>query len=163
MIWGNKAAIFGTVTVLSLAGCSREPAVTNNGLQPSSATYAAPAPAGSLTPQPAPAAPGPRRFDENPAALAPEAPRQAGTLQQRPALESRRPAADPDKDGPRYIVKKRSKKKSAAIVGGSAAAGAGIGALAGGGKGAGIGAIVGGVGGLIYDRATHKKQERVER
>jgi hypothetical protein len=61
---------------------------------------------------------------------------------------------------PRYIVKRRSKAKSAAIIGGSAAAGAGIGALAGGGKGAGIGAIAGGAAGLIYDRKTHKKVVR---
>ena len=44
---------------------------------------------------------------------------------------------------------------SVAIVAGSAAAGAGIGALAGGGRGAGIGALAGGAGGLIYDRLTH--------
>ena len=62
--------------------------------------------------------------------------------------------------GPRYVVKRRSKAKSAAIIGGSAAAGAGIGALAGGGKGAGIGAIAGGAAGLIYDRKTHKKVVR---
>ena len=61
---------------------------------------------------------------------------------------------------PRYVVKRRSKAKSAAIIGGSAAAGAGIGALAGGGKGAGIGAIAGGAAGLIYDRKTHKKVVR---
>jgi outer membrane lipoprotein SlyB len=61
---------------------------------------------------------------------------------------------------PRYVVKRRSKGKSAAIIGGSAAAGAGIGALAGGGKGAGIGAIAGGAAGLIYDRKTHKKVVR---
>ena len=58
---------------------------------------------------------------------------------------------------PRYVVRRRSKAKSAAIIGGSAAAGAGIGALAGGGKGAAIGALAGGAGGLIYDRKTHKK------
>jgi len=61
---------------------------------------------------------------------------------------------------PRYVIKRRSKAKSAAIVGGSAAAGAGIGALASGGKGAGIGAIAGGAAGLIYDRKTHKKVVR---
>jgi hypothetical protein len=61
---------------------------------------------------------------------------------------------------PRYVVKRRSRAKSVAIVGGSAAAGAGIGALAGGGKGAGIGAIAGGAAGLIYDRKTHKKVVR---
>jgi hypothetical protein len=44
---------------------------------------------------------------------------------------------------------------SVAIVAGTAAAGAGIGALAGGGRGAGIGALAGGAGGLIYDRLTH--------
>jgi hypothetical protein len=44
---------------------------------------------------------------------------------------------------------------SAAIVAGTAAAGAGIGALAGGGRGAGIGALAGGGAGLVYDRLTH--------
>ncbi len=67
-----------------------------------------------------------------------------------------------DDDRPRYETKARTKKKSALIVGGSAAAGAAIGAAAGGGKGAGIGAIVGGVGGLVYDRTTAKKKERVQ-
>lgn len=53
--------------------------------------------------------------------------------------------------------KKRSWEKEALIIGGSAAAGAGIGALAGGGKGAGIGAATGGIAGLIYDLSTRKK------
>lgn len=51
----------------------------------------------------------------------------------------------------------RSTKKSVAIVAGSAAVGAGIGAIAGGGKGAGIGALVGGASGFIYDRLTHNR------
>ena len=61
------------------------------------------------------------------------------------------------------IVRRRPFKRSAAIVGGSAAAGAAVGALAGGGKGAAAGALVGGAGGLIYDRATHKKRRVVRR
>jgi len=50
----------------------------------------------------------------------------------------------------------RSWQKEAVIIGGSTAAGAGIGAIAGGGKGAAIGAISGGVAGLIYDMKTRK-------
>jgi hypothetical protein len=49
----------------------------------------------------------------------------------------------------------RSKEHSAEIVAGSAAAGAAIGAIAGGGKGAAIGAIAGGGGGFAYDRLSH--------
>jgi hypothetical protein len=53
---------------------------------------------------------------------------------------------------------KRSWEKEALIIGVPAAAGAGIGAIAGGGKGAGIGAATGGIGGLIYDLVTKNKQ-----
>lgn len=54
-------------------------------------------------------------------------------------------------------VKKRSWEKEALIIGGSAAAGAGIGAAAGGKKGAVIGAASGGIAGLIYDLSTRNK------
>jgi len=61
------------------------------------------------------------------------------------------------------VVRRRPWSHSAAIVGGSALAGAGVGALAGGGHGAIVGGLVGGVGGLIYDRKTHKKRRVVVR
>ncbi|HVW86471.1 MAG TPA: hypothetical protein VHB50_17415 [Bryobacteraceae bacterium] len=51
----------------------------------------------------------------------------------------------------------RSKTKSVEIVAGTAAAGAAIGALAGGGKGAALGAISGGGAGFVYDRLTHNR------
>lgn len=57
-------------------------------------------------------------------------------------------------------VARKTKKKDAAIIGGSAAAGAVIGAIAGGGKGAAIGAGVGGGSGTGYVLAT--KGEPVE-
>jgi hypothetical protein len=49
---------------------------------------------------------------------------------------------------------RRSGGESAAIIGGSAAAGAVVGAIAGGGKGAAIGAVAGGIGGVVIDQAT---------
>src|SRR5579863_6212140 len=49
----------------------------------------------------------------------------------------------------------RSKKHSIEIVAGTAAAGAAIGAIAGGGPGAAIGAISGAGAGFAYDRLTH--------
>ena len=55
------------------------------------------------------------------------------------------------------VQKKRSVKKSVAIIGGSAAAGAGIGALAGGKKGALIGAAIGGGGAAVWDQVTRRR------
>jgi hypothetical protein len=66
------------------------------------------------------------------------------------------PAAAPA-PAPAPAKKGRSFAKQALIVGGAAGAGAGIGAIAGGGKGAGIGALSGGAAGLIYDLATKNK------
>jgi hypothetical protein len=54
----------------------------------------------------------------------------------------------------------RSWQKEALIIGGGTAAGAGIGAIAGGKKGAAIGAISGGVAGLIYDMKTRQNGDR---
>lgn len=54
----------------------------------------------------------------------------------------------------------RSWQKEALIIGGGTAAGADIGAVAGGRKGAAIGAISGGVAGLIYDMKTRKNGDR---
>jgi len=54
----------------------------------------------------------------------------------------------------------RSWQKEAIIIGGSTAAGAGVGAIAGGRKGAAIGAISGGVAGLIYDMKTRNNGDR---
>ena len=51
----------------------------------------------------------------------------------------------------------RTWKKSAAIIGGSTAAGAGVGALLGGGSGAKKGAVVGLVGSVVYDIATRSR------
>jgi hypothetical protein len=58
---------------------------------------------------------------------------------------------------PVEVKQPRSTKASVAIVAGGAAAGAAIGALAGGGKGAAIGALAGGAGGYVYDRMTRNK------
>ena len=55
---------------------------------------------------------------------------------------------------PMTFVAKSTKKKDAAVIGGAAAAGAVIGAIAGGGKGAAIGAGVGGGSGAGYVLAT---------
>jgi hypothetical protein len=57
------------------------------------------------------------------------------------------------------VVRRRPFSHSVAIVGGSALGGAGVGALVGGGPGAIVGGLTGGIGGLIYDRKTHKKKK----
>src|SRR5260370_20885900 len=80
----------------------------------------------------------------------------------RTGYDSRGPRYYQNDRRPRVVTRERSFGHSAAIVGGSAGVGAGIGALAGGGKGAGIGALAGGAGGFIYDRLTHRKRVVVE-
>jgi len=60
----------------------------------------------------------------------------------------------------------RSWKKSAVVIGGATAAGAGVGALAGGGKGAVIGSLVGAGAGTAYEvhkRRKHRHDYRVVR
>jgi uncharacterized protein YcfJ len=55
----------------------------------------------------------------------------------------------------RQVRHGRSRKHSVEIVAGTAAAGAAIGAIAGGGKGAALGGISGAGAGFVYDRLTH--------
>jgi ABC-type Fe3+-hydroxamate transport system substrate-binding protein len=131
----KKAAISVALATVFLAGCARE----NAQQDPNAAQQPALTPATAVTTT----APGTHRI--NPTTTA------------KPVV--RRTVED---NTPRYVETKRSTKKSIAIVGGSAAAGAAIGALAGGGKGAAIGAIAGGAGGLVYDRTTAKKKERID-
>jgi len=70
------------------------------------------------------------------------------------------PAARPRRAVQSSETGDRSWQKEAIIIGGGTAAGAGIGAIAGGRKGAAIGAISGGVAGLIYDMKTRKNGDR---
>ena len=149
----KSALTLGFVSLLAIGGCSREtPAASQQNLQPEHAAPLTPAPAAEqpvAPPATRATAPGTHRIDDQPA------PAQRRTV-------TRRATSRVDDDRPRYVETERSKKKSAAIVGGSAAAGAAIGAIAGGGKGAAIGALAGGAGGLIYDRKTAKKTKRVD-
>lgn len=145
-------------SVLSFTACSRqEPPAAVQQLNP-----APPASTAPVVPDPGAAAANPTGTGTNPAGVhrIDTPPPQTAAPERAPAARTSRATAAAD-DQPRYVTKKRSKKKSALIVGGSAGTGAAIGALAGGGKGAAIGAIAGGAGGLIYDRKTAKKTERV--
>jgi uncharacterized protein YcfJ len=79
-----------------------------------------------------------------------------------PAAEQYENAPAPYEVGNKYRAQprraarhRRSKKHSIEIVAGSAAAGAAIGAIAGGGKGAAIGGVSGAGAGFVYDRLTH--------
>jgi hypothetical protein len=76
------------------------------------------------------------------------------TVQARPARQvvyRERAVASRQVDAP-----KRSWKKTALVIGGSTAAGAGVGAIAGGKKGALIGAAIGGGGATIYEAIKRK-------
>jgi hypothetical protein len=59
-------------------------------------------------------------------------------------------------DGSYYRGRRNSTRNLLLTVGAPAAIGAGIGAIAGGGKGAGIGALVGGGGGALYYLLSHR-------
>jgi hypothetical protein len=77
---------------------------------------------------------------------------------ERELAEDRQPYyRERDGSGDRRRRHGRSKTHSVEIVAGSAAAGAAIGAIAGGGTGAAIGALSGGGAGFAYDRMTHNK------
>jgi len=71
-----------------------------------------------------------------------------------------RNAAYEPRSAPRPATRRaagRTWKKSAVIIGGSTAAGAGVGAIMGGGSGAKKGAVVGLLGGVVYDIATRDR------
>jgi hypothetical protein len=83
-------------------------------------------------------------------------------LRARPAESNPQVVPRPDRQTQPIVTenKDRSTKERALIIGGAAAAGAAIGAMAGGGKGAAIGAITGGAGGYVYDRMTRRNDPR---
>ena len=145
------AAGLGALAVMAVVGWTRAPepmAATPETLQPvaeqvlpaTAIAYQAPAASVGAVPQRrASAAPAPARV-------------------QRTARQS--PATYRDSE-PIAVKERRSTKKSVAIVAGGAAAGAAIGAMAGGGKGAAIGAVSGGAAGLIYDRITKNNGDKI--
>ena len=153
-------AIAGTslLAVVGLVGWTRDSRPTDTpATVPAASNWYAPATGTPYDPN--------ARVVYAPSPFGSEAPVSAEALQPDPEPVAVSSAAAPARVAPqrrtssgrRVVVKKRPFKHSAAIVGGSAAAGAAIGALAGGGKGAAIGALAGGGGGLVYDRLTPKK------
>ncbi|MBP1598544.1 MAG: hypothetical protein H6Q05_3921 [Acidobacteria bacterium] len=102
----------------------------------------------------------PKKTDSYPVYLRDEAGMHPVVLQDRAVNREQFVRSNPiivEKRAEPQYAKKRSWEKEALIIGGSAAAGAGIGAVAGGKKGAAIGAASGGIAGLIYDLATRNK------
>jgi hypothetical protein len=143
------------MAVVATAGWIRQPiaVVPSHFNAPQLSTEAA-------APLPAPAVPAVQKAVEtrqSPSAITQVARRTRASGPQR-ILERQGYERYEDTRTPETVIQKRSTKASAAIVGGSAAAGAAVGAIAGGGKGAAIGALTGGAAGLVYDRMTHKKE-----
>jgi hypothetical protein len=144
------AAGLGALAVMAVVGWTRAPEpmaaspstfqpVTEQALPATAIAYQAPAAV--------------RAEPQSRVASAPARARVQRTARQAPVTyRDREPAA---------VKEKRSTKKSVAIVAGGAAAGAAIGAMAGGGKGAAIGAVSGGAAGLIYDRITKNNGDKI--
>jgi hypothetical protein len=135
------------LSVMAGAGCSRTTDAAPQALVNPAVEPGYPAPATSVSAEPAyTTRPGVRTVEQRP----------------QPAMAQQSYSSDRSSASRRVVTRERPKSHSVAIVAGGAGAGAAIGALAGGGKGAGIGALSGGAAGLIYDRLTHKKTVVVE-
>lgn len=136
MILLNARTATLAATILLSAGCNRQPSFT-------------PAPMSSSPVSPAVTEPARPREVDSATPAAPHVHPRESARHSYPEDRLDRNQVEP--------AKGRSKLRSAEIIGGTAAAGAAIGALAGGGKAAAIGAIAGGGAGLLYDRATVHK------
>ena len=159
---------FSLLSVIAVAGWTRNPvSASNNYASPVGATFGQPAYGQPGYTQPAYGQPGYQPVYGQPADCAEpvytntayppteySAPRYR--TYNRPRVVRTRYVEDRD-TVVRSTRRGRSTGKSVAIVAGSAAAGAGIGALAGGGKGAAIGALSGGAAGFLFDRLTHNR------